>query len=147
MGDHDSHSWLPGDRRLGLETFTVRCLQRQRLRHGIVHNVTLAPWPVRPRRESAKVGLACVLVASAWEASTVAIRTAERTAELSDAPLIIGFLNDVASQREFFPVYSLDELQSGAGRLHGLSIDSVLIAEVDGRLVGALALWDQRSFK
>ncbi|MCA9239740.1 MAG: hypothetical protein KDA37_06060 [Planctomycetales bacterium] len=82
-------------------------------------------------------------VTSTREASTVAIRTAE----LSDAPLIIDFLNDVASQREFSPVYALDELQSGAGRLHGLSIDSVLIAEVDGRLVGTLALWDQRSFK
>lgn len=80
---------------------------------------------------------------SAREARTVTIRTAE----LSDASLIIDFLNDAASQREFFPVYALDELQSGAGRLYGLSIDSVLIAEVDGRLVGTLALWDQRSFK
>ena len=70
-----------------------------------------------------------------------------RTAQPDDAQSVIGFLHKHASQREFFPVYSVEDLLSGSGLLRGLCVDSVLLAERGGRVVGTLALWDQRSFK
>ncbi len=70
-----------------------------------------------------------------------------RKANSDDGPRIIEFLNEEGPTRQFFPAYDKREFIDAPRRLIGLDHDSILLAEVDGRLVGTLGLWDQSKFK
>ena len=70
-----------------------------------------------------------------------------RKANSDDGPRIIEFLNEQGPTRQFFPAYDRCEFFDAPRRLIGLKNDSILLAEVDGRLVGTLGLWDQSKFK
>ena len=70
-----------------------------------------------------------------------------RKANADEGPRIIEFLNEEGPARQFFPAYDSCEFFDAPRRLLGLNYDSILLAEVDGRLVGTLGLWDQSRFK
>lgn len=57
-------------------------------------------------------------------------------------PEILEFLGRVGSERQFFPVLTLDDF-GPQGSLPGLRAEDFLLVTREGRLVGAAALWDQ----
>ncbi len=70
-----------------------------------------------------------------------------RRAASADAGELAGFLAREGRRRQFFPVYSAEDLLSSTGLLRNLDLGDVFVAEKDGETAGALALWDQRSFR
>lgn len=59
--------------------------------------------------------------------------------------VLTDFLNREAARRQFAPHYEPADWHNG--RLRGLSVGDVCIARRDGRIVGALAGWDQHGFR
>lgn len=93
---------------------------------GRFHTMTVAP---RRQRRGGTAG--------------VAIRAA--TAE--DAPAIADFLKREGPRRQFFPALDADEFAGRPTRLLGLAPAAILLATVDGELVGTLGVWDQRQYR
>lgn len=58
---------------------------------------------------------------------------------------VLAFLNGRMASRQFGPAYTIGDL--AAGRLHGLRPDDVLVAQRAHRIVGTIALWDQRALR
>jgi hypothetical protein len=63
--------------------------------------------------------------------------------ELKD---VLAFWQSQGPTRQFFPAYQTDDFRTD-GALRGLAASDVLVARVDGAIVGTLALWDQRPFR
>jgi hypothetical protein len=59
---------------------------------------------------------------------------------------ILAFWRLQGPKRQFFPAYQMDDFRAD-GALRGLAARDVLVARVDGAIVGTLALWDQRPFR
>jgi hypothetical protein len=80
--------------------------------------------------------------------TTSQARTASvRPAQAEDLPPVLDFLTVAGPRRQFFPRLEASDFLSPEGRMRGLSLDQVLLAERGGRLVGTLAGWDQRSYR
>ncbi len=70
-----------------------------------------------------------------------------RSATVNDLPAMLDFLGAVGARRQFFPDYQHDDFLSLEGRLRGLELERLLLAERRGHLVGMLAGWDQHAFR
>ncbi len=70
-----------------------------------------------------------------------------RPASGGDLPALAEFWRRVGSARQFFPVYEAGHLAEAGGLLRGLSPEEVLVLEIDGRIVGTAALWNQMGFR
>ena len=90
------------------------------------------------------------------DVSTVAISVSRKRVkrcsrvETSDATRdeldeVVAFLREVGRHRQFFPVYTRDDLD-GQGTA-APSVSEFVLARRAGRLVGVLGLWDQCAFK
>ena len=62
-----------------------------------------------------------------------------------DLPAILQYLNVRLASRQFGPAYTLLDFESG--RLCGLHASDFLLARRHGRIVGAIALWDQSALR
>ena len=70
-----------------------------------------------------------------------------RPLQEKELPELVAFLNREGQSRLFFPVlYEHDFLQQ-TSTYRDLSLEQVLCAWRDGRIVGTLAAWDQSAFK
>ena len=70
-----------------------------------------------------------------------------RRATEKDADGVASFLNSEGPKKQFFPVYTADDLLSPVGLLRGLSMEDVFLAFSGSDLVGTVATWDQRAFR
>lgn len=61
-------------------------------------------------------------------------------------PEIVNFLRENGQNRQFFPVYSLEDFTGGT-RLRGLSPEDFVVARRDGKITGVMAVWDQSTYK
>jgi hypothetical protein len=95
---------------------------------GRYHTVALV-LPRRPPRPKALVGVTI------------------RCATVHDLPAVLDFLASEGPRRHFFPEYRHDDFLSGEGRLRGLELERLMLAERRGHLVGTLAGWDQHAFR
>lgn len=69
-----------------------------------------------------------------------------RRADASDLPAIADCLSRNLRRYQFAPVYSAEDLRSPI-RSRGLASGDFYVAEAGGRVIGCVALWDQRAFK
>jgi len=72
----------------------------------------------------------------------IAVRPATR----DDLPAIIELLNAQGPNRQFFPVYRIEDFSRG-GLLQGLDVGDVLLCHRGAVLAGILAGWDQQAFR
>lgn len=72
---------------------------------------------------------------------------AVRPARPEDLPAILDFLAAAGSRRQFFPRLEANDFLSSEGLMRSLSLDKMLLAEREGRLVGTLAAWDQHDYR
>src|SRR5262249_19115200 len=70
-----------------------------------------------------------------------------RSARVEDIAALVDCLRAVGPQRQFFPVYCADDFGTEGGIFKGLRPEEVLLAFRGGKLVGALAGWDQHGFR
>ena len=70
-----------------------------------------------------------------------------RPARLPDLEAVLDFLAETGPRRQFFPRLGAHDFLSPEGAMRGLAFDNLLLAERGGRLVGALAAWDQSGFR
>jgi hypothetical protein len=70
-----------------------------------------------------------------------------RNAERKDLKKIVRLLRDCGSHKQFFPCLKEEDFIEGSLSLRGLDITDFVVAELDGTILGALALWDQSQFK
>lgn len=70
-----------------------------------------------------------------------------RPAVAADRDAILRYLRSQGAVRQFFPVYETHDLFSGEGLLKRLNPEDILLAIQNEKIVGTLALWNQRSFK
>jgi len=70
-----------------------------------------------------------------------------RSATVDDLPAVLNFLATVGARRQFFPDYQHDDFLRSEGRLRGLELERLLLAERSGHLIGMLAGWDQHAFR
>jgi hypothetical protein len=70
-----------------------------------------------------------------------------RSLEQQDLPRFVEFLNTWGRDRLFFPCLAADDFGSGATTFRDLALDRVLCAWRGDQRVGALAAWDQSSFR
>ncbi len=73
------------------------------------------------------------------------LRIVRGTAVGADA--IAEFLNRNGSRRQFFPVYTADDITADNGILRGLHPDDFYVAVEKDRIRGAMACWDQLPFR
>jgi hypothetical protein len=66
-----------------------------------------------------------------------------RPCQEDDLPAVLDFLAAAGPRRQFFPRLRPDDFANPEGLMRGLSLDWLLLAERDGRMVGTLAGWDQ----
>jgi hypothetical protein len=59
---------------------------------------------------------------------------------------LIRFLQEWGPRRQFFPCYAESDFADG-GTLQGLNVADVLLARRSGAIIGALAAWDQHTFR
>ncbi|MRR16136.1 MAG: N-acetyltransferase [Deltaproteobacteria bacterium] len=57
------------------------------------------------------------------------------------------FLNRVGSEKQFFPVYTADNILADDGILRGLRLDDFYVATRGDRILGTVACWDQLPFR
>jgi len=57
------------------------------------------------------------------------------------------FLNRVGSEKQFFPVYTADDILADDGILRGLRLDDFYVARTGDRILGTVACWDQLPFR
>lgn len=60
---------------------------------------------------------------------------------------IIECLNRFGREKQFYPVYTVEDLLSEDGLLRGLGIDDFRVAVSGGRIVGLMACWDQLAYR
>jgi len=70
-----------------------------------------------------------------------------RKSTCEDSERLLTFLQEEGPARQFFPAYEASDFSKSSRRLLGLRPESVLLAHVDGQLVGTLGVWDQLGFK
>jgi hypothetical protein len=70
-----------------------------------------------------------------------------RSATVKDREALLRFLHECGPARNFFPAYEASDLFTGGGLLRGLAPDDILLALREGRIIGTLGCWYQRSFK
>jgi hypothetical protein len=70
-----------------------------------------------------------------------------RPARAEDLPAVLEFLAAEGPRRQFFPRLTADDFLAPDGAMRGLTLDQLLLAERDGRLVGTLAGWDQHAYR
>lgn len=70
-----------------------------------------------------------------------------RRAQPNDASRIAEFLHRNGRMRQFFPAYKYRHFDEENGLLKKMLLSDVYLATRNGRLVGTLGLWDQKSFK
>lgn len=70
-----------------------------------------------------------------------------RKAHKADIIRVTEFLNRNAMRRQFFPIYEMRHFDNNDGLLKNMRLSDVYLATNKGRLVGTLAVWDQKSFK
>ncbi len=63
------------------------------------------------------------------------------------AEAIVEFLNRVGKTKQFFPVYTVEDLLAEDGILRGLSLDDFFVALSGVRVVGIMACWNQLPFR
>jgi len=68
-----------------------------------------------------------------------------RTAGQVDLADVVAFLQREGRRKQFFPVYHADDFTGPPTR--GLRLDEMAVALHGGKIVGALALWDQSAYK
>jgi hypothetical protein len=66
-----------------------------------------------------------------------------RPARADDLPEVLDFLAATGPCRQFFPRLRADDFSNPQGLMRGLSLDWLLLARRNGRLIGTLAGWDQ----
>jgi hypothetical protein len=59
---------------------------------------------------------------------------------------IIAFLRQNGPGRQFFPAYTLDDFTGGT-KLRGLNPHDIMTVRRDGKILGAMAVWDQAAYK
>lgn len=64
-----------------------------------------------------------------------------------DLPDVVAFLNEEGPRRQFFPAYAVSDFSPEGGLLRGLAPGDILVARIDARIAGVLAVWDQRAFR
>ncbi len=64
----------------------------------------------------------------------------------SDASTIVSCLQRAGKDKQFYPVYTEEILESGI-RSRGLKWDNFYLAKKAGRVVGVIAAWDQSDYK
>lgn len=57
------------------------------------------------------------------------------------------FLRETGKSRQFYPVYTADDLQAPTGLLRGLALDDVAVALAGDRILGVMAAWNQLPFR
>jgi hypothetical protein len=72
---------------------------------------------------------------------------AVRPARAEELPAVVDFLREVGPRRQFFPHYRPEDFGSADGLLRDLRVEDVLVAWSGGRVVGALAGWEQHGFR
>ncbi|MBP7766093.1 MAG: GNAT family N-acetyltransferase [Deltaproteobacteria bacterium] len=60
---------------------------------------------------------------------------------------IAAFLERVGREKQFYPVYTAEDIQNGEGVLRGLGLDDFYVALEKDRIRGVLACWNQLPFK
>lgn len=60
---------------------------------------------------------------------------------------IVEFLNRIGKEKQFFPVYTVDDLISDNGILKGLALDDFYVAVNGDRILGVIACWNQLPFR
>jgi hypothetical protein len=63
------------------------------------------------------------------------------------AAAIAAFLNTVGPEKQFFPVYDAEDIESSTGLLRGLRLSDFRVALAGDRIAGAMAGWDQCAFR
>lgn len=63
------------------------------------------------------------------------------------AEAIVDCLNRCGKSKQFYPVYTLDDLLADDGILRGLHLDEFHVAIVGDRVVGVTACWNQLAFR
>jgi len=63
------------------------------------------------------------------------------------APAIAEFLNRTGREKQFFPVYTADDILADDGILRGLRLDDFYVARIGDRILGTIACWDQLPFR
>jgi hypothetical protein len=84
-----------------------------------------------------------LLVGRVRPARVAGLRTA--AARLADYPAVLKFWEREGARRDGFPVTDPGDL--GGPALRGLAADDLLLVWRGGRIVGSLAVWDQRAYK
>lgn len=69
-----------------------------------------------------------------------------RGSEVGAGP-IADFLNRVGSEKQFFPVYTADDILAANGILRGLRLDDFYVALRDEKITGITACWNQFPFR
>ena len=64
----------------------------------------------------------------------------------NDLGELVAFLNRFAKQRTFAPVYEQSDFQT-SGTFREMSVGSIAVIRVHGRIVGAAGCWDQHAFR
>jgi hypothetical protein len=70
-----------------------------------------------------------------------------RPATADDLPALRDLLATEGPRRQFFSRYEHDDFLSAEGRLRGLTLDQIILAERSGRPVGMIAAWDQHAIR
>jgi len=63
------------------------------------------------------------------------------------AVMIAEFLNHAGREKQFFPVYTADDIMAEDGILRGLHLDDFYVALKRDQIVGVTACWNQLSFR
>ncbi|MBN8459737.1 MAG: hypothetical protein J0M04_18050 [Verrucomicrobia bacterium] len=78
----------------------------------------------------------------------VADRSLEvRSANASDAGMILDFLSAEGPRRQFYPAYGSGDFGEDGRLLYGLAWSDIALAFRSGRLVGVVGAWDQRRYR
>ena len=70
-----------------------------------------------------------------------------RSADASDAGMILDFLSAEGPGRQFYPAYGPEDFGDDGRLLYGLAWSDIALAFRSGRLVGAVGAWDQRRYR
>ena len=86
------------------------------------------------------------LIRLGWPKKALTLAGVSITAGVAgDEAALFDFINREHARRQYAPHYDAADL--GAARLRGLSIGDFMIARQNGRIIGALAGWDQHALR
>jgi hypothetical protein len=63
------------------------------------------------------------------------------------AVMIAEFLNRIGKEKQFFPVYTADDIMAEDGILRGLHLDDFYVALTGDQIIGVTACWNQLPFR